>query len=567
MTITALREAFRSGAACPREIIREISAGIDRDGLAPVWISVRTVEDMLADLEAASPDAPLYGIPFAVKDNIDIAGMPTTAACPAFSRIATETAFAVARLRAAGAIVVGKTNMDQFATGLVGSRSPYGVGRSLFHPDYVSGGSSSGSALAVAGKRVAFSLGTDTAGSGRVPAAFNNLVGFKPTRGIVSTAGVVPACASLDCLSIFSHTVDDAMQVLAIAAGENPEDPWSRREVPATREAEGPWVLGVPRRADIEFFGDAAAEALFFTTIEEFAAAGVEIREIDIGPFLEGARLLYGGAWVAERDLAFGDFLRRHSEQVNPVVRDIIAAGAGLTARDAFQGFHRLQALRKSTEPLWLGIDALLLPTVPTGVRVADLERDPIGLNARLGIYTNFVNLFDLCALAVPSGFRPDGLPLGVTLIAPAFHDAVLARIATGTPRPVESLDIAVVGAHLRGQPLNFQLTSRGAVFKELTRTAPAYRLHALATTPPKPGLVRVPTGGASIEVEVWSLSPAGFGAFVAEIPPPLGIGTLELEDGRAVKGFLCEPFALEGAPDISACGGWRAYLATRPAK
>lgn len=542
-------------------------AAIREEGLAPVWITVRDEADVMADLESASPDAPLYGIPFAVKDNIDVVGLPTTAACPAFARMPQETAFVVERLRRAGAILIGKTNMDQFATGLVGVRTPYGAGRSVFQPEYVSGGSSSGSALAVAKRLVAFSLGTDTAGSGRVPAAFNNLVGLKPTRGLLSTHGVLPACASLDCVSVFAHDVADAVEVFEIASGENPADPWSRADQPAGRTVSGPFVLGIPKRSALEFFGDTAAEALYFAKVSEFERSGAVLHEVDLEPYLEVARLLYGGAWVAERDLAFGDFLRDHPEDVNPVVRKIIEGGAALTARDAFNGLHRLQALRKATESVWKSIDALVVPTVPTGVRVDDLERDPIALNARLGVYTNFVNLLDLCALAVPGGFRPDGLPLGITLIAPAFHDRILAAIAVGGARPAATIDLAVVGAHLRGQPLNRQLTERGAEFVCQTRTASAYRLHALDTTPPKPGLVRVGEGGHSIEVEVWRLAPGAFGTFVAEIPQPLGIGTVELEDGRFVKGFLCEPLALVDAPDITNYGGWRTYLADRKAR
>lgn len=542
-------------------------AAIRKEGAAPVWITLREEADVMTDLEASAKDAPLYGIPFAVKDNIDVVGLPTTAACPAFARMPQETAFVVERLRRAGAILIGKTNMDQFATGLVGARTPYGAGRSVFQPEYVSGGSSSGSALAVAKRLVAFSLGTDTAGSGRVPAAFNNLVGLKPTRGLLSTHGVLPACASLDCVSVFAHEVADAMEVLEIASAENPADPWSRTDQPSGRAVAGPFVLGIPKRSGLEFFGDAHSEALFFAKVSELERKGGRLQEVDLEPFLEAARLLYGGAWVAERDLAFGEFLRDHAEEVNPVVREILEGGAALTARDAFRGWHRLQALRKATESVWQSIDALVVPTVPTGVRGDDLARDAIALNARLGIYTNFVNLLDLCALAVPAGFRPDGLPLGITLVAPAFHDRILAAIAEGRPRPVATVDLAVVGAHLRGQPLNRQLTDRGAEFVCQTRTSPFYRLHALATSPPKPGLVRVAEGGHAIEVEVWRLSPGAFGTFVAEIPPPLGIGTLELENGDLVKGFLCEALALATAPDITEYGGWRAFLADRKAR
>lgn len=558
MKISELRAAYSSGTLTPADVVRQVFSNIWSSGERPVWISVRSEEDVLADLAAADPAAPLYGVPFAVKDNIDVEGMPTTAACPAFSRVAATSAFVVSRLRQAGALLIGKTNMDQFATGLVGTRSPFGACSSVYGEEFISGGSSSGSAVAVASGLVAFSLGTDTAGSGRVPAAFNNLVGLKPTRGLISTEGVVPACASLDCVSIFAGDVEDAMCVFDVAAVACESDPWSRAFVaPAAKT--GPFRLGVPPANHLEFFGDSEAARLFSESVERFRATGAEIVETDVSGFLDAARLLYGGGWLAERDHAFGDFLREN--EVDPVVKSVVLAADRLTARDVFEGFYRLQAVRSRTEPVWQTIDALLVPTTPTIYRHEEIAREPVLLNSRLGTYTNFVNLLDLCALAIPAGFRADGLPLGVTLVAPAFHDRILAQFAAGEFRRTGLVQVAVVGAHLSGQPLNSQLTERGARLVSGTRTSPRYRLHALETTPPKPGLVRVGEGGAAIEVEVWEMPVEKFGSFVALIPPPLGIGSVELEDGSWVKGFLCEPLALADAPDITAFGGWRGYL------
>lgn len=560
MKIQELRAGYASGTIQPTAIVREIIAGISETGALPVWISVRSEEDILSDLAKADPALPLYGIPFAVKDNIDVAGLPTTAACPAFSYNPGTSAEVVERLRAAGALLIGKTNMDQFATGLVGTRSPFGACSSVYGKEFISGGSSSGSAVAVASGLVAFSLGTDTAGSGRVPAAFNNLVGVKPTRGLISTRGVVPACASLDCVSIFANDVDDAMTVLDVAAGPSAADPWSRAFTPPPART-GPFRLGVPPRDQLEFFGDSEAARLFEERVERFRAGGAVLVETGISDFLEAARLLYGGGWLAERDHAFGDFLRSHRDAVDPVVREVVLGAERLSARDVFEGFYKLQALRAKTEAVWGEIDALLVPTTPTIYRHDEIARDPILLNSRLGTFTNFVNLLDLCALAVPAGFRSDGVPLGVTLVAPAHHDRILVEFAAGRFRRQGLARVAVVGAHLSGQPLNGQLTERGARLIESTTTSPSYRLYALETMPPKPGLVRVGSGGASIEVEVWEMPFEHFGSFVALIPPPLGIGSVELADGSWVKGFLCESLALETAPDITPFGGWRAYL------
>ena len=526
---------------------------------------------------------PLYGIPFAIKDNIDLAGIPTTAACAEFAYTPAHSAFVVERLIAAGAVPVGKTNLDQFATGLVGTRSPWGAVRNAFDPRYLAGGSSSGSAVAVAKGLVSFALGTDTAGSGRVPAAFNNLIGVKPTRGLLSTAGVVPACRSLDCVSVFTLDCGDAAAVMTVAGGFDAQDPYAReaRPGPPVRER---FRFGEPRAEQLEFFGDDAAVTLYQEAVKRLVELGGTPATIDLLPFLEAARLLYQGPWIAERYAAVEVFIEKHGEAMLPVTRDIIAAGRSFGAVEAFKGLQRLQALRRAADEILRTVDFVVTPTAGTIYTIDAVNRDPVTLNSRLGYYTNFMNLLDCAAVAVPAGFRADGLPFGVTLFAPAFHDAALAGYAarlhhaggltlgaTGRPVPPppdasargDLIRLVVCGAHLQGLPLNHQLTTRGARRVAASRTASRYRLYALAGSPPRrPGLVRVASGGEAIEVEVWELPLAELGDFVAGIPAPLGIGTVELEDGAWHKGFICEPCALEDAVDITACGGWRAWLA-----
>jgi allophanate hydrolase len=563
-----------------------------------VWIKLLddfSVSDQINKLESAKASGqalPLYGVPFAVKDNIDVAGHATTAACPAFGSIRESSAAVVRKLCEAGAILMGKTNLDQFATGLVGVRSPYGACKNPFNPKYISGGSSSGSAVAVAAGLVSFSLGTDTAGSGRVPAAFNNIVGYKPTRGLISTTGVVPACRSLDCVSIFALTCEDAATVANVARGFDATDGYSRRldDLKVTPLPSRALRLGIPRPEQLKFFGDSEVERLYRQSIERIKELGHAPVEFDFEPFSQTAALLYSGPWVAERLAALKEFIAAHADAMQPVVRQIVLDAEKFSAVDLFRAEYRLHELRQMIRPLWETVDVLLLPTAGTIYAIEAVEKDPIQLNSNLGYYTNFVNLLDLCGVAIPAGFCSTGLPAGVTLLSTAGRDEDLLRIAgelhraagvmlgaTKAPMPAVSavsttasanpgVLLAVVGAHLGGQPLNGQLTSRNARLVKACRTAATYKLYALPnTTPPKPGLVRIEgSAGSQIEVEVWELSTEAFGSFVADVPPPMVIGTLMLEDGSSVKGFLCEPFALEGAQDISKFGGWRAYLKSR---
>ena len=589
LDLEGLASRYRDGSLRPAQLVEGLLERIARRGDDKVWIHRLPGAELLAraaGLEKTGPEGlPLYGIPFAIKDNIDFAGHPTTAACREFSFVPQNSAFAVQRLLDAGAILIGKTNLDQFATGLVGVRSPYGVPGNSFDPAYVPGGSSSGSAGAVAAGRVSFSLGTDTAGSGRVPAAFNNLVGLKPTRGLLSTSGVVPACRSLDCVSIFALTAADAAQVLRSARGFDAADPFSRRGAAPARALPHSFAgcrIGVPRDAQLQFFGNPDAQRLFSSFVEKLLSLGAEKISIDFAPFLETARLLYEGPWVAERYVGIREFFEKTPEALHPVTRAITAGATRHSAIDAFTAYYRLKALRRQTAPVWDSIDVLVTPTAGTIYKIAEVEADPIKLNSNLGYYTNFMNLLDLAAIAVPAGFQTNGLPFGATLAAPAFADEALCELgqiaqramvqtmgATGLPLPKEkppekstaTIPLAVCGAHMAGLPLNRELTERGARLARKCRTAPNYRLFALTEfKPPRPGMIRE-ADGASIEVEVWEVPPAAFGSFVDGIPAPLGIGTVTLEDGQQVKGFLCETHATKGARDITSLGGWRAFI------
>ncbi len=562
--------------------IAELYDRLQREPLHPVWISLQPREAVLArarEIESR-PDLPLAGKTFAVKDNFDVEGIPTTAGCPAYAFTPASTATVVRHLQEAGALLIGKTNMDQFATGLVGTRSPFGSCSSVFNERYISGGSSSGSAVAVAKNLVTFSLGTDTAGSGRVPAAFNGLIGLKPTRGLLSTHGVVPACRTLDCVSIFARTCREAHEVWRVARGLDPADPFSREPGPGDDAA--PWIngkfrFGVPTPDQLEFFGDEAAAQLYQAAIKKMQQIGGEKIEIDFSVFRRTADLLYGGPWVAERLAAIKTFFQNHATEVEPVVRGIIGGAQKYTAVDTFEADYRLRELRQEAAKEWVRMDVLLLPTTGTIYTHEQIASDPVKLNTNLGYYTNFVNLMDLAAVAVPAGFRANGLPFGISLIGPTFTDEALLALADQylspagdsfvplLAKPPGCISLAVVGAHLSGQPLNGHLTQRRARLQKTCRTARGYRLYALtATTPAKPGLVRDETfQGPGIEVEIWAIPENQFGGFVAAVPPPLVIGTVELDGGESVNSFLCESYAIAAGSEITQFGGWRAYLAS----
>jgi allophanate hydrolase len=590
LDLAALAVGYRSAGLTPTAVVIGILDRIARRGDDKVWIHLLPRDELLAiakGLEVTDPASkPLFGVPFAIKDNLDLAGHPTTAGCPSYAYTPDKSATVVRRLMEAGAIPIGKTNLDQFAAGLNGTRSPYGAPRSALNAEYISGGSSSGSAVAVASGLVSFSLGSDTAGSGRVPAQFNNVIGMKPTKGLLSTSGLVPACRSLDCVSIFALCSDDARDVLAVAKSFDATDPFSRHEALATfpRQVKGT-RFGVPRREDLQFFGNREGERLFDSTLERIVGLGGALVEVDLRPFLETARLLYEGPWVAERYVAIREFIDRNPEALFPVTRQIIAGGAKPLAADAFVAYYRLKELQRITDAAWREIDAMITPTAPRPYTVAELLDDPIRLNSNLGYYTNFVNLLDLAGVAFPGGFQRDGLPFGVTLLARAFTDAGLlelsdeihraldfplgaldTRIPAKRKRPaasaVAAVRVAVCGAHMAGLPLNGQLVDRGGRLVRTALTAPRYRLYALPGGPPaRPGMIRVEPGKA-IEVEVWEMPTSTFGSFVDGVPPPLAIGTVELADGEKVKGFVCEAHGTIDALDITELGGWRRYIA-----
>ncbi|SAK91748.1 urea amidolyase [Caballeronia pedi] len=590
LRLSALRAAYREGRATPRALIgtlRARAAMLNPDyRLFIHLLSDDEIEPWLAALDARDIDSlPLYGVPFAIKDNIDLAGVPTTAACPAFAYTPNESATLVARLIALGAVPIGKTNLDQFATGLNGTRSPYGKCRNSVLADYPSGGSSAGSSLAVALGVASFALGTDTAGSGRVPAALNNLFGMKGTKGLLSTAGVVPACRTLDCVTYFTATASEASTLLALTAGHDPADAYSRANPQWNDGAAFGKVarfrFGVPRQ--LEFAGCAESPALFAGARAALEAIGGEAVDIDFAPFIEAAHLLYEGPWVAERYSVAGALLEAQPDAVLPVIRDVLAKAPGTTAVDAFRAQYRLQALKQRCDAGLADLDCVLTPSIPRPVTLAELERDPIGANSLLGHYTNFMNLLDYAAAATPAGFMRNGLPWGVTLFGRAFTDQYLLSVADALHRRLavplvggasqntdapahaargDRMKLVVCGAHLAGLPLNGQLTARGARLVEATASAPRYRLYALAGGAiARPGMMRDEANGAEIAVEVWEMPGAEVGSFLAGISAPLGLGKVELADGRWETGFVCEAYALEGAVDITRYGGWRAWL------
>lgn len=597
MTIQGLLDAYRQRRVTPEDVIEYVITRCERFKEYNIWITrlnYEQIQPYLENLAGHSPDSlPLFGIPFAIKDNIDLEGIPTTAACPAFSYTAKRSAFVVQQLINAGAIPIGKTNMDQFATGLVGTRSPkpWGPCKNAFNTDYISGGSSSGSAVAVALGLVPFSLGTDTAGSGRVPAAFNNIIGVKPTRGLLSNNGVVPACRSLDSVNIFTQTTDDTNTVLSVAATYDPDDDYARANrfennhrhygIPAI-----PLTIGVPRTDQLNFFGNASAQQLFFDSTGKLKQMGATIQEIDFAPFLDAARLLYEGPWVAERYVAIENLIRNHPEELLPEIATIIGGAEDKSAIDYFKAEYKLQHYRKLTDKILSELDCIVTPTAGTIYQIEQVQAEPIKLNSNLGYYTNFMNLLDCSAVATPAGFLDNGCPFGITFLGPAMSDRKLLSIANqwqqhlglglgaiDEPLPASKtnkitfpgmIEVVVCGAHLQGLPLNWQLTERGATLLEQTQTAAKYRMYALPGGPPhRPGLIRDEQNGAAIDAEIWTIPKEQFGSFVANIPAPLGIGKLELQDGRWLPGFICEAYAISNAEDITHLGSWKKYLAT----
>jgi allophanate hydrolase len=583
----------------PSKLFPKLIERLDTAGHPEIWISRLSQVNLAAQLkkldealqmygEQVLNYMPLFGLPFAVKDNIDVTGIQTTAACPDFAYTPQSSAYVLQKLEDAGAVLIGKTNLDQFATGLVGTRSPYGVVQNAHFPGYISGGSSSGSAVAVALKLVSFTLGTDTAGSGRVPAGFNGIVGLKPTRGLVSTRGVLPACRTLDCVSIFAQNVQDSWRVLHIIAGFDSKDEYSRHILQSGMSRNG-YRIAIPEV--LEFCGDKKAQTAFSNAIAQIKKLPkVQVKTLPFHPFVEAAKLLYQGPWVAERRAAVGSFFEKQSRTMDPIVRDIIGQADQFNAVDTFKAGYRLAKLKRDAECLMTDVDFLVVPTAPTMPTIAAVNSDPVARNSELGYYTNFVNFFDLAALSIPASIRSDGLPAGITLIGSCGSDHLLSTvgeelqaefdcidttrmqyqgnysvIANPLPYDESTVKVAVVGAHLDGQPLNWQLVERGARKLLSTSTSKNYRLYALSDSiPPKPGLARVMEGGCAIELEVWEMPQRNFGGFVEEIPAPLGIGSVQLSDGCYVKGFICEQWALNNAKDISLHGGWRAYLASQ---
>lgn len=587
-TLEALEKAYAGGVS-PVAVVDEVFERLASINDPGIFIHLCDRDSLRAEAEALGPydpGKPLWGIPFAVKDNIDVAGIETTAGCPAYAYVPDADAFVIAKLRAAGALMIGKTNLDQFATGLVGVRTPYGAPLNAVDPEIVPGGSSGGSGVIVGHGVVSFSLGTDTAGSGRVPAALNNIVGLKPTLGALSASGVVPACRTLDTISIFALTVDDAYAAFAVARGFDSADAYSR---PLTHEAmtspDGPLRIGVPDAASIEFFGDEVQKQAFDRDVARLAASGATINYLDFEPLYAIARMLYEGAWVAERYTVIDALLASNPDAIHPVTRKIISHAESMSAADAFRGFYKLAELKRAAEPMLEGLDMLCVPTIPTFYSVTDLEADAVTPNSNNGTYTNFVNLLDMCGIAVPTAPRADGRPGSVTLLAAAGKDAAIASVArdfelncdrkmgaTAHPVPMpaplpkatsDRMDLAVCGAHMTGLPLNWQLADLGATFVRRAQSSADYKFYALAGGPPdRPGMVRSEgSDTGAVALEIWSIPKAAFGTFMAGIPAPLGIGTVELSDGSHVKGFICEASGTNGATDITHLGDWRMYL------
>lgn len=596
MIIDALLQGYRSGTLNAQSFLQKKLAEAKADS-NNAWISTiseQQLSTLVANLEKKSIDElPLYGIPFAVKDNIDLSLLPTTAGCEAYTYQPEQSAHVVQLLMKAGAIPLGKTNLDQFATGLVGVRSPWGAVKNSFDPEYISGGSSSGSAVSVASGQVSFSLGTDTAGSGRVPAALNNIVGLKASKGLLSCTGVVPACKSLDCVTLFANSVDELNLLLDIAAQADLDDCYSRANIAENNSSSYQPIaklnglkVGLPSSKQLDFFGDSCAQALFAKNIQILEEAGAEIIPVNFQPFLDAAQLLYEGPWVAERYAAIEAFFSNDPTQCLPVIETIIGGAVNHSAVSTFKAMYRLQDYKVECDKILAQVDCIITPTAGTTYRIAEVQAEPILLNSNLGYYTNFMNLLDYAAIAVPGGFLDNGLPFGVTLFSRAFSDRLLLSAGAQLQQlhgfslgatehvlpalsvkqvqesPLGMIDIAVCGAHLSGFPLNTQLLERGGQLVKSCTTSADYRFYALAGEPPlRPGLIRVAEQGVAIEVEVWRLPEYSLGSFLQGIPQPLGLGKVELNDGSWVTSFICEGYAVDSATDISQFGGWRGYV------
>ena len=597
ITVIELLAAYQSEQLSPDGFLTQklAEARADERNCWIESISDAQLDSFLANLKGKSPkDLPLFGVPFAIKDNIDLAGLPTTAGCKGYAYQPESSAYVVQALINAGAVPLGKTNLDQFATGLVGTRSPWGAVKNSFNDAYISGGSSSGSAVTVATGQVCFSLGTDTAGSGRVPAAFNNILGMKATKGMVSCTGLVPACKSLDCITLFAHTTDDLNLLLDIAGHYDETDCYARPN-PESNHATAYHPenaltgrkIGVPAPEQLAFFGNDSAKALFNSALDKLKAQGVELVEIDFEPFAQAALLLYEGPWVAERYAAIETFFEADSSRCLPVIETIIGGAQGKTAVDAFKAIYQLQAYKVQCDAILSTVDSVVIPTAGTIYTIDEVNADPIKLNSNVGYYTNFMNLLDYAAIALPAGIQTTGLPFGITLFGPAWSDRKLLSFggawqqslglplgATHAPLPVLEpsaatqegwVELAVCGAHLEGLPLNVQLLERGARLVKATHTSAHYKLYALAGGPPfRPGLIRSEGAGSAIEVEVWTLPQAALGSFLQGIPQPLGLGKVELADGAWVTSFICEGYAVETAEEITQYGGWRRYMAEK---
>lgn len=578
-TIADFRRAYANGHTL-EELMRGVWEAIRDEPDDGIFISKTPWETIKARIsQIEGKDLPLYGIPYVAKDNIDVEGLPTTAACPDFSYHPVESATVVKLLSEAGAICFGKTNLDQFATGLVGIRTPYPAPKNPFDESYLPGGSSCGSAVAVAKELVVFSLGTDTAGSGRVPAAFNELIGLKPSLGCLSTKGVVDACKTLDCVSVFAQNCADADEVLNVAGKYDPEEAWSRKPPAKWKRFPARFRFGVPSEEDLIFFGWEDARSLFHAAAETLSELGGEAVEIRLEPFLDAAKLLYEGPWVTERYVGIRDFLESKPQSIFPVTRKIIEGGKHPLASDFFHARYKLAECKRLADIEMSKVDFIIAPTTPRNFTVAEVEAEPIRLNSILGTYTNFMNLLDYSALALPAGRYEEKMPWGITAFAVAWMDRALLELGAKYERAIsrdaplvssegfDEIQLVVCGAHLEGMALNAQLTNRGAHLVSRGNTQDCYRMYLIPAgggLPERPALIRVDHGGVQIETETWALSTESFGDFVSNIPSPLGIGKVLLENGKSLPGFIAEPIAAVGARDISEFGGWRGWMAAK---